>query len=251
VQWVEAEALLPDGRRISAVGTFSANSPNIVWVDDSLPAGAVSGADGGDSWNWVTSNPAPSSGTLSHQSVVAAGSHQHFFMNATATLSIGTGDILYAYVYLDPANPPKELMLQWDDGTWDHRAYWGANLLGYGQAGTPGRVFVGPLPAVGQWVQLKVPASLVNLEGRTVTGMAFTLYDGRATWDTAGRLSAKKNQLVSVGAKSAQLSRLGDGGGGFTLSREGDLTQSLSVVIPSAEQQNPASITNRLSPTDC
>src|SRR5258705_6069672 len=44
-QWVEAEALLPDGRRIFAKASFSANSPNIVWVDDALPAGAVSAAD--------------------------------------------------------------------------------------------------------------------------------------------------------------------------------------------------------------
>ncbi|MDB6020700.1 MAG: hypothetical protein JWQ04_557, partial [Pedosphaera sp.] len=28
------------------------------WVDDALPVGAQAGADGGDSWNWVGSNPA-------------------------------------------------------------------------------------------------------------------------------------------------------------------------------------------------
>jgi hypothetical protein len=190
IQWVEVEAHLPDGRRIFAKGTFKANSANVVWADDALPSGASGGGDGGDSWNWINSNPTPVSGSSAHGSAAAAGSHQHYFYNAAATLAIGAGDVLYAYIYLDPSNPPSEIMLQWNDGSWDHRAYWGANNLFYGLENTPGRVFMGPLPPVGQWVQLKVPASKVGLEGATLNGMAFSLFDGHATWDTAGRLSS-------------------------------------------------------------
>jgi hypothetical protein len=189
-QWVEAEAQLPDGRRVFAKASFNVNSPNITWANDALPTGATGGGDGGDSWNWVSSNPSPFSGSAAHQSAIAAGSHQHYFAGATATLSIGTGDTLYAYVYLDPANPPSEVELQWNDGTWEHRAYWGANSLGYGIDGTAGRRYMGALPATGQWVQLRVPASQVGLEGSTINGMAFSLFGGRATWDTAGRLSS-------------------------------------------------------------
>jgi hypothetical protein len=158
-------------------------------VDDALPAGAVAGADGGDSWLWVSSNPAPHSGTKAHQSALVAGPHQHYFDNATATLQIGTGDILYTWIYLDPANMPSQIMLHWNDGSWEHRAYWGADLLSYGQNGTASRRYMGPLPPAGQWVQLKVPASQVGLEGSTLKGMSFSLHGGRATWDTAGRLS--------------------------------------------------------------
>ena len=227
-QWVEAEAQLADGRRVFAVTNFSANSPNIVWVDDAIPAGASASADGGDSWNWITSNPAPFSGATAHQSSLAAGSHQHFFDNATATLSIGTGDVLYAYVYLDPANPPSEVMLQWNNGTWEHRAYWGANSIGYGTDGTPTRHYMGPLPPLGQWVQLKVPASLVNVEGSSLKGMAFTLYNGRATWDAAGRL-APSAVAVSVTATAAFASRIDLKPGVFTLTRSGDPTSAMTV----------------------
>src|SRR5258708_27605873 len=70
------------------------------------------------------------SGALAHQSGLVSGFHQHYFTNATNTLAIGTGDTLFTYVYLDPANPPSEVMLQWNDGTsWAHRAYWGANAI--------------------------------------------------------------------------------------------------------------------------
>ena len=157
-----------------------------VWVEDAVPAGAALGGSG-ENWNWVSSNPAPYSGTLAHQSALVSGLHQHYFQNATATLSVAVGDTLFAYVYLDPANPPSEVMLQWNDGSWEHRAYWGANLINWGTDGTVSRRYMGPLPATGQWVQLAVPASQVGLEGHTLNGMAYTLYNGRATWDYAGK----------------------------------------------------------------
>src|SRR5262249_46056387 len=114
---------------------------------------------------------------------------QHYFAGATNKLQINTGDILVASVYLDPANPPREIMLQWNDGTWEHRAYWGANLITFGTDGTASRRNMGALPPVGQWVRLQVPAALVGLEGHLLNGLAFTLYNGRATWDRAGKES--------------------------------------------------------------
>ncbi len=50
---------------------------------------------------------------------------------------------------------------------------------------------MGPLPLAGQWVRLEVAASLVGLEGQTLNGMAFTLFDGRATWDHAGKMTVQ------------------------------------------------------------
>jgi hypothetical protein len=159
----------------------------VVWVEDGVPAGATLASDGGDAWNWISANPAPYSGTLAHQSTLAAGEHQHYFYNATATLAVAVGDSLFAYVYLDPVNPPSEVMLQWYDGSWEHRAYWGANLIGWGTDGSVSRRYMGVLPAAGQWVRLSVAAAQVGLEGRTLNGMAYTLYNGRATWDYAGK----------------------------------------------------------------
>ena len=197
----ELTALATDSsgnQALSAAVSVTVNNAagNTVWFDDALPAGAVPGADGGDSWNWVSSNPAPFSGTLAHQSSLGQGLHQHYFLWATATLAVNTGDTLVAYVYLDPNNPPSELMLQWNDGSnFEHRAYWGADRIAYGVNGTNARRPMGPLPPTGQWVQLLVPASQVGLEGKTLIGMAFTLFNGRATWDYAGKTgSAVTNQ---------------------------------------------------------
>ena len=135
----------------------------------------------------MSANPAPFSGSLAHQSALVSGTHQHYFISASSPLPVAAGETLFAYVFLDPANPPSQVMLQWNDGSWEHRAYWGANIIPWGVDGTVSRRFMGALPTAGQWVRLEVPAALVGLVGRTLNGMAFTLQNGRATWDRAGK----------------------------------------------------------------
>jgi hypothetical protein len=160
------------------------------WVDDTLPVGAQIGGYLNDGWNWVGATPTPFSGALAHQSPVLSGTHQHYFHSASETLLVEPGDTLFAYVYLDPANPPQQLMLQWNDGLgWEHRAYWGEDKIPFGTGDTNGHRYMGELPEVGQWVRLEVPASTVGLDGATLTGMAFALFDGAATWDYAGSFS--------------------------------------------------------------
>lgn len=160
---------------------------DVIWVDDAFPAGAWGSASGGDAWNWIIASPAPYSGAKAHQSALAAGYHDHSFQQASATMNVAAGDVLFVYVYVDPANPPREIMLSWADSSWEHRAFWGENLIPYGTNNTAGRRYIGPVPAAGGWVRLEVPASLVDLEGSAVAAMSFTLYDGRVAWDAAGR----------------------------------------------------------------
>jgi hypothetical protein len=164
-----------------------AKTADIVWVDDALPAGATGYATDNDRWSWISANPAPVSGTAAHQAELAAGLHHHFFVSAATPLAVGVGDTLFAYVYLDPANPPRELMLTWCAENWEHRAYWGENVITEGEDGAAGRHYMGQLPPTGRWVRLELPANAVDLENRNVIGMGFTLFDGRATWDRAGK----------------------------------------------------------------
>ena len=137
----------------------------------------------------MSGNPSPYSGALASQSTLNSGTHQCFFTGATATLTVNSGDALVAYVFIDPSNVPNEIMLQWNDGDWDQRAYWGANNLPFGTDNTNSRRNMGPMPAAGQWVRLEVAASLVGLENKTINGLSFTLHGGRATWDRAGKTS--------------------------------------------------------------
>lgn len=156
------------------------------WVDDEFPQNAI--IRNTSSFNWVTDNPIPYSGLKAHQSVLATGVHQHFFDHATQVMEVGSGQTLFCNIYIDPSNIPQTIMLQWYDtsGSWSHRAYWGQNKVTFGNDNTEGRRYMGNIPASGGWVRLEVPASLVGLEGKAVSGMAYTLYDGKVTWDKAG-----------------------------------------------------------------
>jgi len=170
------------GRPSPAIGEF-------VWVDDSVPLGATTGGDEG--WNWTASNPASLYGNLTHQSLLKAGLHEHSFENAQYQLQVETGDKISAWIFIDPGFPPAEIMLQWkDDQGWEHRAYWGQNLIAVGTDGTSSRRRIGEIPTGYGWKQLIVPANLVGLEGKLVNGMKFTLHGGRASWDRVGKIVA-------------------------------------------------------------
>ena len=186
--WVEVEAEMPDGRRAFGTTTLSAESSVVAWIQGSLPEGAVPHSSGGDAWKWSAPGTPSHSAAAVHQSALASGLHEHWFTDATDTLSVNSGDILFAWVYLDPENPPSEVMITWNDGTsWEHRAYWGDNTITYGRNASEGRYRVGGLPPTGQWVKLQVPARKVGLQSASVNGMGFSLVGGRATWDDAGR----------------------------------------------------------------
>lgn len=158
-----------------------------VWIDDAVPAGAR--AQGNSPWKFV-STPKPVSGkTVSTRT--AQGLSQHFFDRAKEPLKIGEGDVFFCYVYLDPKNPPKEIMLQWNDGSWEHRAKWGGNQIPWGKDNSPSRLHKGSLPKAGEWVRLEVAAKDVGLNaGSLVNGWAFTQFDGTVYWDKAGIVSS-------------------------------------------------------------
>ena len=224
--WDRAGVNTPDGQVVVAGETS--------WIDDALPAGAVTATTGNDSWNWVTANPKPFSGASAHQSTVSQGVHEHYFSGATSTLNPKTGDTLFAYVYLDPVNTPSEIMLQWNDGSWEHRAYWGNNTILYGTSDTVGRRYMGSLPTAGQWIRLEVPAGSVGLDGKTVNGMAFSQVNGRATWDRAGNYTPGVTVItlptLSVVAtdSSATIGSTTDTAT-FTFTRTGATTDALTV----------------------
>src|SRR5215213_1880734 len=102
--------------RVGGMAGFSITLPpsDAVWSEDGVPAGAAIGGDY-EAWSWVGSNPSPFTGGSAHQSGALAGFHQHYFYGTTNLLTVNAGDVLVAYVYLDPTSVPTEVMLQWND----------------------------------------------------------------------------------------------------------------------------------------
>jgi hypothetical protein len=156
-----------------------------VWIEDDVPAGAK--AEGNSPWQFVTKDDGPVYSGEKASTRKADGLSQHYFTGASSPLSLSAGDRLFAYVYLDPEDPPQQVMLQFNDGSWEHRAYWGENLIEWGSEGSASRQPMGPLPKTGEWVRLEVPIAKVGLTpGSSIAGWAFTQFGGTAYWDKAG-----------------------------------------------------------------
>jgi hypothetical protein len=82
---------------------------------------------------------------------------------ARGDFPIKAGDKLFVYVFLDPKNPPKEVLLQLRaNNSYDHRAFWGTvNRVTHMD---PPRA--GPLPEAGRWIRLEVDPSVLGVGER-------------------------------------------------------------------------------------
>ncbi len=111
----------------------------------------------------------------------ADAARQHHFndLAPSARITIAAGDRLAAWVRIDPANPPAQIMVQVhaNPGDWEHRVYWGENRNPWGVDGTPSRQRLGDLPNAGEWVRLEWAAEEIGLPpGSVVTGVASTQF---------------------------------------------------------------------------
>lgn len=174
----------------------------IVWFDDALPPGATpNGNENTASWKFVSAPDHPVFSGKNSSTRTGTGLTQHFFDKVTTKFKLGKNDKLFAYVYLDPKNPPETVQLQFNNGSWEHRAYWGAD-----KGHAPGRnnasnLKLGELPETGKWVRLEVEAAKVGLPaGSELNGWAFTQFGGTVYWDKPGRVSVAptKEQLSSI-----------------------------------------------------
>jgi hypothetical protein len=161
-----------------------------VWIEDALPAGAKPAGDGPSTWNFVSAPDHPVHSGEKSSTRTGAGLTQHFFTEATDKLAIRENDRLFAYVFLDPKNPPETIQLQFNDGSWEHRAFWGADK-GHGAGrNNASNLSQGELPELGKWVRLEVAATDVGLKpGTELNGWAFTQFGGTVYWDRGGSIS--------------------------------------------------------------
>jgi hypothetical protein len=171
-----------------------ATGQETVWIDDEFPPGAQ---PNGESWQWVSAPGAPVlSGAKSHTLNTAGNQEQHFFTGAKPLL-FTERDRLFTYVFIDSNDPPKEIMLQWHQDNWDHRAFWGADDIQFGARDQPSRQPMGPLPKAGQWARLEVPVAKVGLDPASgIDGWSFDQEGGKVYWDKSGLAHVARNPAI-------------------------------------------------------
>ena len=156
-----------------------------LWIDDDFPKGSKT--TGTPTWVTLEDEGAAVFGGSRAIKRTEKGLGQDFFEGG-ATLDIPSDARLFAYVYLDPANLPRSIMLQWNKGGWNHRAVWGDyDAIEWGSKNGFEKVHMGPLPEAGRWTRLEFPAERVGLNGGDqITGLAVTQFGGTVYWDNVG-----------------------------------------------------------------
>ena len=160
-----------------------------IWVDDVLDTGGRSQGD----WSFDrTPGLEPIRGEA-YRRQSSDGLTQHYTVETTKTLVVQPDDQIMAWVHLDPANPPKAVMLQANvEGNWEHRAVWGGDQITYGRRADDhdGYRRMGDLPTLGEWVRLEVSARLLGINpDEKITGIAFTQFGGIVHWDACSILA--------------------------------------------------------------
>lgn len=211
-RYIKIKASAPDSYHVRmSIGELEvfntgavSTAKDTVWMDENVPGvaapnktvGTTLTTNGsGGSWKWAGTmdddwstygNPHPQGGIRVHWSPVKAGHNEHGFTDSPALMKVASsGDSLYCWVWIDPAQPTQQILLRWraTDGT-EGRARWGSvDLI------PDGGTDMGSLPAAGEWVKLSVPANIVGMNGKTLKGMSFAVYDGKVVFDRAGKNS--------------------------------------------------------------
>jgi hypothetical protein len=188
----------------AAKPTSTFGSADYVWFDDALPAGAATDAAEGEKINWSWDGSQSASGSQSVIVPNGSGMRSLVLRSGATPLQPKAGDVIVAYVLIDPCHAPRELMLWFHDGsTWDHAVYYGENLKVGGDDETPAHWRMGNVPEGGKWVRLEIPASLVDLEGKSVSTMELDVYDGAAWFDRVGLASRTNVALHKTAAQSS------------------------------------------------
>jgi Protein of unknown function (DUF1553)/Protein of unknown function (DUF1549) len=198
-----------------------------VWFDDELPPGAkpqmkpllVNAGEG-----------QVHSGTVALKQK-GAQLWQDVFENVS--LDVPRGGRVFAHVFLDPADPPKLLMLQFYQGSWEHRVVWGdADATSWGEKGSPSRQVAGPLPKAGEWIRLEFDAAKLGLNpAEKITGVAYTEVGGTLYWDKTGvaaRVDPANDPITSFAAWTRQ----------YEGKEPGELTEGLRKIFKDTASTN-------------
>ncbi len=156
----------------------------LVLVEDDFPEKAVV-TSVGNPLTWITKKNGPVSSGARSLRISGKAMTQDYYQSGAEPIVIPPNGRFSFMVFLDPAEAPGAVMLQFHTSAWKHRAVWGdIAAINFGTINTTERFSAGPLPETGKWVQLEVESAKIGLNpGDKVVGIAFTLHAGTAHFD--------------------------------------------------------------------
>ncbi len=119
------------------------------------------------------------------------------------------GRALRQWVRIDAERPPLEVLIQvrTKDSDWNQRAYWGQDLIQWGEPLTTQRWPMGPLPKPGTWTALVIPLAAIGLDGREIDNVSFSVHGGDVKWGATEWLDGEKVTTLIDPAKPPRFDR--------------------------------------------
>jgi hypothetical protein len=159
-----------------------------VWLEDGYPRGADVRSGPGPAARWIGGGEAFSGDRCLDRTATGLG--QDFFLGMDDPFVVPARATLFAHIWLDPANPPTAVMLEFHTGSWNHRAVWGdwSRLQVVDVAADSAKLFrAGNLPRAGRWERLAIAASKLGIPaGSKISGISFLQSGGHVRWDGLG-----------------------------------------------------------------
>jgi len=162
----------------------------IVLINDALPEGSITEG----TWEWDT--VLRYSGEKSHTESATEGVTEHSYR--ANPVVIPKNSVIEQYIYLDPDNMPKGIMLKFrfkNDGKEDEIGIYreGEEEVFVFNNDEP-MLYDGTLPNAGKWETLQIYCDDLGLTGAKLTGISFVTYGGKAYWDLTRIRAVKEDE---------------------------------------------------------
>ncbi len=124
-----------------------------------------------------------------------------------AVLRALSGDEIRVWVFPDPKQPPKTIVLRFQSPAhgWCASAYWGVYHGSWGRENTHERLNMGALPPPGVWTELRIPAALLNLHEDSIHTVSLGNFDGVVYFDHLSAIVNGKETFTLSGKMPDQV----------------------------------------------
>lgn len=146
--------------------------------------------------DWTMLDGSPFEGTNIRATLSPGKRVGHIVTLTPETFSLNDTENLVQYIFIDPDNPPQDLVIKIVIGQYTrHWIYWGESLM---DQFSRDRIRLGDMPPSGAWVRLRIPGKSFQANGKFINKIRYEHYGGQVLWGPTSKSDNDDNSEVAV-----------------------------------------------------